>query len=394
MKKFLCSLICLALILPCLMMVSCKKTKAEATRMTLDLNPSVEFMLDKDNKVVSATALNDDGSIILHGEAFIGKTAEEAAELFVSIADETGYLVKGSVSAGENEIKISVSGDDKFAENLYDDCKSKINSYLADNNINATLSQIDALKRVELVNLIKKTNPELSDAEISEKSDEELYKMLIESRKEIAKLLSVSLQDAYYQVKSYEISLVENQKVQEIIQVASVSYEVAVTQYNNAMTTLTNAIAQVEAKRQELLVDSNSDYQKALVAYLEAKQEVMVLKEKIDNGSASLLDTTLYNTKAPLLPTLKLALNTAYNGINTGISMLITALQSTQTALETVKASLPEDIKLIIKNNTQEIEIAVNNAKTNLFNQFEVDYQTAISEYNTRIANMKHALKS
>ena len=35
------------------------------TRMTVDVNPSVEFMVDDQNKVVSVTALNDDGSILI-----------------------------------------------------------------------------------------------------------------------------------------------------------------------------------------------------------------------------------------------------------------------------------------------------------------------------------------
>ena len=42
----------------------CSKA-AENTRMTVDINPSVELMVDKDNKVVSVTALNDDAAIIL-----------------------------------------------------------------------------------------------------------------------------------------------------------------------------------------------------------------------------------------------------------------------------------------------------------------------------------------
>ena len=47
----------------------CKKKNPEASRMTVEINPKVEFILDKDNKVVSATALNDDGAVILAGEA-------------------------------------------------------------------------------------------------------------------------------------------------------------------------------------------------------------------------------------------------------------------------------------------------------------------------------------
>ena len=81
-------------IVPC---AGSEKKPAEGTytRMTVDINPSVEFMVDDQNKVVSVTALNDDGSILIAGEAFIGKTPEEATELVVQLATDAGYRVKG-----------------------------------------------------------------------------------------------------------------------------------------------------------------------------------------------------------------------------------------------------------------------------------------------------------
>ena len=66
------------------------------TRVTVDINPSVEFIVDDQNKVVSVTALNDDGSILIAGEAFVGKTPEEAVEMMVSLATETGWYSSNS----------------------------------------------------------------------------------------------------------------------------------------------------------------------------------------------------------------------------------------------------------------------------------------------------------
>ena len=106
-------------------LIGCKKKSEEQSlsRVTVDINPSIELIIDEENKVVSVTALNDDGNIIIVGETFIGKTSEEAVALIVSIATETGYLVKGEVEATENEINISVSGDEKAQEELYNSIK-------------------------------------------------------------------------------------------------------------------------------------------------------------------------------------------------------------------------------------------------------------------------------
>ena len=99
-------LVCIIL-LTAISFTSCSNAKPEegsVTRMTVDINPSVEFMIDDQNKVVSVTALNDDGSILVVGEAFVGKTPEEAVEMMVTLASDTGYLVHGNVEASKNTV--------------------------------------------------------------------------------------------------------------------------------------------------------------------------------------------------------------------------------------------------------------------------------------------------
>ena len=75
MKRILSITFVLAMLFSCFMLFSCAPSengeeKEKSTRMTIDLNPSVEFMLDEENKVVSVTALNDDGAILIAGEVF------------------------------------------------------------------------------------------------------------------------------------------------------------------------------------------------------------------------------------------------------------------------------------------------------------------------------------
>ena len=91
MKRKLISLLLLcSMLLSVFAFTSCgkdpKPEEGTVSRMTVDINPSVEFMIDDQNKVISVTALNDDGSILIVGESFIGKTPEEATELVFSLA--------------------------------------------------------------------------------------------------------------------------------------------------------------------------------------------------------------------------------------------------------------------------------------------------------------------
>ena len=108
-KRFIGLFLLFAIALSAISFTSCSTAKPEegsVTRMTVDINPSVEFMIDDENKVISVTALNDDGSILIVGEAFVGKTPEQAIEMMISLASDTGYLVQGNVDASENTVKI------------------------------------------------------------------------------------------------------------------------------------------------------------------------------------------------------------------------------------------------------------------------------------------------
>ena len=146
-KKLFSLFILSAMVLSLFSLVSCsKKDQDNFSRMTVDINPSIEFMLDSENKVAAVTALNDDGSLLIAGEAFVGKTAEDAAELVITLATETGYLVKGNVEATENTVKISVSGDTRQAEKLKNAVVGQVESALAELDIQGKVEKVEAMK--------------------------------------------------------------------------------------------------------------------------------------------------------------------------------------------------------------------------------------------------------
>ena len=132
---------------------SCKWFRKDAdegqkTVMNVCLNPEVEFVLDGNNKVISVNAINEEGNLIISSEAFSkiqGKTAEEAAKLFVQVSKETGYLVQREVQVGENELKISLSGDLELANTLYNSVATQIESYLETVDVQATVQQAAAM---------------------------------------------------------------------------------------------------------------------------------------------------------------------------------------------------------------------------------------------------------
>ena len=123
MKRLFKSILVVVMLLMCtLVLVGCnKQEKGELSRVTVDVNPSIELMVDADKKVVSCSALNDDGSIIIAGEAIVGKDVNEATKIIMSLCTETGYIVKSDTTISSNQISISVSGDSEYAKKLATD---------------------------------------------------------------------------------------------------------------------------------------------------------------------------------------------------------------------------------------------------------------------------------
>ncbi|MBQ7352857.1 MAG: hypothetical protein IJW54_02515 [Clostridia bacterium] len=121
MKKMSLLVVALSLIL-CLVIpfASCgnKETVEGYSYVTIDVNPSVELVVDGET-VVSVNAGNDDALVLLAGETIEGMKVEEATEKIVSLCEELGYLtdennnVKLTVTADNNEI---IEKIEEFAE--------------------------------------------------------------------------------------------------------------------------------------------------------------------------------------------------------------------------------------------------------------------------------------
>ena len=204
---------------------SCKADEPETpagayTRMTVDINPSVELMVDDQNKVVSATALNDDGSILIAGEAFVGKTPEEAAQMVVSLATETGYLVKGEIKAesGEDEqkITITVSGDSEYAKQLREKTEAEVKKFLEDNHVRATIESARAWTLDEMRKIVVDDGIFTED-EVAGMTEDQLCRALAAGRIQTAELITVEMREAYYRARDYKISFAERQATAVIV---------------------------------------------------------------------------------------------------------------------------------------------------------------------------------
>ena len=60
--------------------------------LKMRINPEIELVIDEEEKIVSVTAVNEDGEVVLCEINLVGLTVEEAVKLFTSAAIELGYI--------------------------------------------------------------------------------------------------------------------------------------------------------------------------------------------------------------------------------------------------------------------------------------------------------------
>ena len=400
-KRIVCLSIAIIMLLSSLILVSCGNAEPEegtVTRMTVDINPSVEFMVDDEDRVVSVTALNDDGSILIAGESFIGKTPEEAVELMVSIAAETGYLVEGNIEASENTVKISVSGDTKYAEELLKDIEKKASETLKELDINGQIEKVEALNTEALRTLALSTSL-YTEEEIAAMTDDQLYAIIAQGRVETALLLTEEMRNAYYSAKEYEISFAEREEVAKVIESLGGLYTITHTAYKTSLDLYSSAITKLDELRYELLVSPESEYQKSLVKLREAKVDLLQQKTYVAslevNGEEYASATATLQLSEENYDKALAAYEELGRQANAAMEALIAQLRQAEAKLIELEDTLfDENIEAKLAEKATEMEANVNAAKDAFFADFEAAHAEDITAIENSLLAKKQELKA
>ena len=293
MKKLTSLLIVLVLVVGAVFaLTACDQTDKDAptTVMNVSLNPEVEFVLDGHGKVVTVNALNEDGNLIITATVFEGKTAEEAAELFVQVSHEMGFLVSGNAQIKNNDIEITISGEQKDVEELYNNVKASIQEYFELENIVAEIAALETMTRAQMEALVAQAQPYIDQAKLQALSHMELVEELYASRKETCEMYSQELKNAYYSAKA---AAMDTTKIQALKEQMGSKFNFVLEGLFDAYT---DAVAKIEDARMQYLVSAESDYQVKLaefrakkIEFLQKRQE-LAAKEDITEAEINVLN--------------------------------------------------------------------------------------------------------
>ena len=400
MKKcFLCLGMAVLMMLSSLVLTSCGNEpippEGTYTRMTVDINPGVEFMIDDQNKVVAVTALNDDGSILIAGETLVGKTPEEAIEWMISLAGETGYLVSGSVSADENTVKISVSGNTEYAKKLLEKVEKKASDTMKELNIIGTVTKIEAMNTAALRALAMETAL-FTEEEVASMTDEQLYKAIAAGRMETALLLTEEMREAYYSAKESKISFAESEATAAIINAMGDGYNLVYLGYKTAMDSYRAAIEAIDEFRYAQLVDPESEYQKSLQQLREAKTDLLkqrnlVASLEVNGEEYVSASVTLQLSEEKYTAALR-AYEMLGDTVNQSLIALIENLRSCEEILRSLEDGFSDNIKAELQAKASELEAAANEAKDGFFADFEAEHKDDIEAMRAALIAQKNKL--
>ncbi len=135
-KKFGMVLLGVTLLLGIAACTDAVETEAAGVYVSVDINPSIEFILDEDDNVVSYSLTNEDAEIICSEVDFVGMNIDDAVELFVELATEAGFI---DVDGEDNAVLITVLGDDdddELVEGVKTRIRTRVMRFMATHYIN------------------------------------------------------------------------------------------------------------------------------------------------------------------------------------------------------------------------------------------------------------------
>ena len=96
------------------------------------MNPSIQILLNQKDRVVDVRATNSDGDKILSQVDFVGMTAEDAAEKYVSICTEAGFI---DIDTNGTKVSITLTGSKNDYTELKNSLVKSVNKYFDKNGI-------------------------------------------------------------------------------------------------------------------------------------------------------------------------------------------------------------------------------------------------------------------
>lgn len=372
-----------------------------ASLVTMDLNPSVSFLVDSNNKVVSVKGENNEGKMIIAGEKIEGKDLNEAIEIVLTIENETGYLVSGNARIEDNKLSFSITTDDeKIKESIKNTIDSTVSKVCDKLHVNETIAYVEAISRANLEKLALKCDPTLTEEDVKKMTYEQLFNVVKIYNIETAEIYSKELEELYNQVKEYDIKFAESEYTKDVISGMGKIYEIYMAGYDAVLQGLKSSIDYLNEIKYNNFVKEDCLYQNISNSYASAKEDLIKYKNQIASADVNDTETQerltkLLDAQIKVVEGLQESLDDAVTAANKLIDGAIKGINSSIEALEKYKSKLPsqDEIEAKLAENAKTLENTINTKKDEAFASFEKAYGDDIKKAKDDVLAYKQSLK-
>ncbi|MGM9899487.1 MAG: hypothetical protein ACI32E_02770 [Bacilli bacterium] len=351
----------------------------------MDVNPSISLVVGEDNKVVSVYGENDEGKMIIAGETYTGLSLEVAIEKIITEESSTGYLVKGNVEAGQNNITFTVEAKtDDIINKIESKVRSAASSACEKLSTSVNIEVVKEKGKEELVERALSVDPTLTKEKAESMSEAELLKYIAGCHLEKINIPTEELEELYNKIKEQKIEFAKSEKVKNVVDGLDSLYQTLISEYDQLYLRLLDANEQLDELYVQYFISENSSYQKAYKYLTDAKKDVLILKNEIaqmdDTNILKPLKQAELTAKESTLKIAEEGLETAKEAAEQILEVTKDAIDSIIASMEEVKSKLPSEIKTTINNELQLLEDNLNEAKNQAISEFEENYKESIEK--------------
>lgn len=349
-----------------------QKSSGEATSMvTMSLNPQISMVLDENNYVLSVNGDNNEGKIVISGENLVGLKVDEAVAKVIQIESECGYLVSGQIEAGQNKLTVDLTVDNENIKNtIKSEVDKAINSTCNDLNIDKEIAYTNSITKEALIEMVVNVDPSLTKEDCADMSYQELLSRIAIYQLDTAEFYTVELEELYNQSKEYEVKFADTEATKEVISSIGSTYSIILSGIDYLIDSLKTSVTNLENVMYTQLVDENSNFQVSYNSFLEAKQNVIKLKNEVANSEA-LSDSEKEVLKTELEAKEKIldfCIEQMDSYKESALATIQTAKDSINSIIDTIDKTIKElpnqdEVESTLSQNSKQIEDKINNAK-------------------------------